>query len=64
MENWIDFLRKGCSPEEIKRTLKNHRREARPAKLMKELQILTEAGFKDIDVVCKWYYFSVYGGVK
>ncbi|HNX80519.1 MAG TPA: methyltransferase domain-containing protein [Candidatus Omnitrophota bacterium] len=64
IEKWINFLRKGCSPSEIKRTLRNHKREDRPAVLMNELQMLAGAGFKDIDVVCKWYYFSVYGGVK
>jgi len=31
---------------------------------MKELETLAKAGFKDIDVIYKWYYFSVYGGAK
>ncbi|MDD5042338.1 MAG: methyltransferase domain-containing protein [Candidatus Omnitrophica bacterium] len=64
MEKWLEFLRKGCSPAEIKRMLNNHKREDRPASLMKEMQTLAKAGFKDIDVIYKWYYFSVYGGVK
>jgi tRNA (cmo5U34)-methyltransferase len=64
IEKWVDFLRKGCSPAEIKRTLRNHKREDRPAALMEELGTLAKAGFRDIDVVYKRYYFSVYGGVK
>jgi tRNA (cmo5U34)-methyltransferase len=64
MEKWLEFLRQGCSAAEIRRTLKNHKREDRPAILMKELETLAKAGFKDIDVIYKWYYFSVYGGVK
>ncbi|MDD5129163.1 MAG: methyltransferase domain-containing protein [Candidatus Omnitrophica bacterium] len=64
MEDWLKFLRKGCSSAEIRRTLKNHKREDRPANLMNELELFRAAGFRNIDVVCKWYYFSVYGGVK
>ncbi len=64
MTKWMEFLRSGCTPSEIKRIRKNHKREDRPAKLMDELKSLALAGFKDIDVLCKWYYFSVYGGIK
>jgi tRNA (cmo5U34)-methyltransferase len=64
IEKWIAFMRKGCSPSEIKRTLKNYKAEDRPAKLMDELKLLAEAGFKGIDVIRKWYCFSVYGGIK
>jgi tRNA (cmo5U34)-methyltransferase len=64
IEKWVEFLHKGCSRGEIKKTLKNHKREDRPALLMDELKALGRAGFKDIDVVYKRYYFSVYGGVK
>ncbi len=63
-EKWINFMRKQCTPAEIRRTLKNHRREDRPAVLMKELAELSRAGFRELDVVYKWYGFSVYGGVK
>ncbi len=62
--DWVKFLRQGCSASEVRRLLKNHTKEDRPASLMRELESLGAAGFKDIDVICKWYYFCVYGGVK
>jgi hypothetical protein len=38
----MEFLRSGCTPSEIKRIRKNHKRD-RPAKLMDELKSLALA---------------------
>ncbi|HOW28230.1 MAG TPA: methyltransferase domain-containing protein [Elusimicrobiota bacterium] len=64
MRNWIDFLKKSLTPGQIRKTLQNHRREDRPCRLMTELDFLREAGFRDVDVLWKNYYFAVYGGVR
>lgn len=64
VERWKRFMRQNLSPGQIAATLKKHRREDMPCKLMDELAMLRRAGFKDIDVVWKQHYFCIYGGVK
>ncbi|MDD3088699.1 MAG: class I SAM-dependent methyltransferase [Candidatus Omnitrophica bacterium] len=64
LEEWKKFMSSTLSPEDIEKTIRNYREEDRPFTLMKELGWLNEAGFKDVDVICKFYNGAVYGGVK
>jgi len=64
VEEWKNFMRKNLSSAQIAATLARHKREDRPAQLLFELDILREAGFKNVDVIWKHYNFAVYGGEK
>lgn len=65
LEKWKSFMQKTVSEEEIeKKWLPKYREEDRPAKLMDQLNWLNKLGLADVDVVWKYYNFSVYGGRK
>lgn len=64
LEEWKRYMRKNLSAKDIDDTLRKYREEDRPFALMTELKWLGEAGFKEIDVICKFYNGAVYGGVK
>jgi len=63
-EKWKKFMRKNLSPLEVSNMIARHEHEDRPAELMFELDLLRETGFKNVDVVWKYYNFAVYGGEK
>ena len=65
IEKWKSFMKRTVSEEEIEnKWLPKYREEDRPAKLMDQLSWLNKLGFADVDVVWKYYNFSVYGGYK
>ena len=65
MNRWIDYMNKSVPMDEIQqRWLPAHKTEDRPSILMKQLKWLDEIGFENVDVIWKYYNFSVYGGVK
>jgi tRNA (cmo5U34)-methyltransferase len=65
MNKWIEFMRKNCSIEEIEQKwLPKYREEDSPTTLVNHLNWLKEIGFKDIDVIWKYYNYSVYGGKR
>lgn len=65
MNRWIDYMNRNVSMEDIKqRWLPAHKAEDRPSRLMDQLEWLEEIGFESIDVIWKYYNFSVYGGIK
>lgn len=64
LNKWREFMHKNLSPARIAETLRNHEQEDRPSPLMSELKMIGEAGFTDVDVIWKNYYFAVYGGRK
>ncbi|MFA5394346.1 MAG: methyltransferase domain-containing protein [Candidatus Ratteibacteria bacterium] len=64
LEEWKRYMGERLSPEDIEETVRKYRREDRPFALMDELKWLEEAGFKDVDVICKFYNGAVYGGIK
>ena len=65
MNRWIDYMSKSVPMDEIKqRWLPAHKREDRPSKLIDQLKWLDEIGFKNVDVIWKYFNFSVYGGIK
>lgn len=63
MDRWVEFMLKSHSQEEIEMIwLPRHRKEDFPSPLRSHIQWLEEAGFKNVDVVWKYYMFGVYGG--
>ena len=62
---WKEFMLKSVPEEEIEnKWMVTYRTEDRPAKLSDHLKWLAEAGFRDVDVIWKYYQGAVYGGVK
>jgi tRNA (cmo5U34)-methyltransferase len=65
MEKWRDFMKKHVTEEEINnRWLPQYQKEDRPAKLINQIAWLNHLGFLEVDVIWKYYNFSVYGGRK
>lgn len=65
MQKWTEYMNRAVPMAEIEnKWLATYREEDRPARLMNQLEWLTEIGFKDVDVLWKYYNFAVYGGVK
>jgi tRNA (cmo5U34)-methyltransferase len=64
MKKWGDFQSQHCSLDEIAEREKRYCEEDRPFVLMDEIEWLRDAGFREIDVIWKYYHFAVYGGQK
>ena len=65
MNRWIDYMNRSVSTEEIlNKWIPSYKAEDRPSKLIDQLKWLDEIGFKTVDVIWKYYNFSVYGGIK
>jgi|Deesub1362A_J573_1020465.scaffolds.fasta_scaffold06834_3 tRNA (cmo5U34)-methyltransferase len=62
---WKEFMRQNISLEEVEnKWIPMSEEEDRPAKLIDQLNWLTEIGFTNVDVIWKYYNFAVYGGLK
>lgn len=65
MEKWREYMRLQVSEEEIEQKwIPQHYEEDHPASLMSQLAWLQNMGFAEVDVIWKYYNFSVYGGCK
>jgi tRNA (cmo5U34)-methyltransferase len=65
MEKWREYMSLQVSVEEIEQKwMPQHYDEDHPASLMSQLAWLQDMGFEEVDVVWKYYNFSVYGGRK
>ncbi|HNR25856.1 MAG TPA: methyltransferase type 12, partial [Methanobacteriaceae archaeon] len=65
LEKWRKFMLQYHSPKEVEAVwLARHHQEDHPQPLTDHLDWLKEAGFQDLDVVWKHYYFGVYGARK
>jgi tRNA (cmo5U34)-methyltransferase len=65
LKKWKEFMFQYHSPEEVESVwLARHDQEDNTQPLADHLDWLKEAGFRDLDVVWKHYYFGVYGGSK
>jgi tRNA (cmo5U34)-methyltransferase len=65
MAKWKAFMEKTVPTGEIENTwIAKYKSEDRPVLLMHHLDWLKEIGFKNIDVVWKYYNYCVYGGYK
>lgn len=65
IEKWVVYMSRSVDIQEInEKWLSNYYAEDRLISLMNHLEMSKNAGFKDIDVVWKYYGFSVYKGGK
>jgi tRNA (cmo5U34)-methyltransferase len=65
IDKWVDFILETHTQEEVEKIwLPKHREEDSPSPLRSHIQWMEEAGFRDVDVMWKHYYFGVYGGKK
>jgi tRNA (cmo5U34)-methyltransferase len=65
MNRWIEYMNKTYPKDQIYNNwIRKYHTEDRPAKLMDQLKWLEEIGFKSVDVIWKYYNFSVYCGSK
>lgn len=65
MNRWIEFMKKSIPEDEIfYKWIPKYKAEDRPAKLIDQLKWLQDIGFKSVDVIWKYYNFSVFGGFK
>jgi tRNA (cmo5U34)-methyltransferase len=63
--HWKRFMQRAVSDEEIEgKWMRIYHEEDSPAGLTDHLRWLEETGFRDIDVIWKYYNFAVYGGVR
>lgn len=63
MEKWKGFMMRHVPEDEIEnKWLPQYREEDRPARLMDHIAWLSEIGFLEVDVIWKYYNFSVYCG--
>ena len=65
MDMWKNYMIKNLPLDEIEeKWLPTHYEEDFPAPLMDQLDWLRKIGFKEVDVVWKYYQGAVYGGLK
>lgn len=65
MQRWVQYMNKSVSINEItNKWMPAYETEDHPAILADQLDWLKEIGYKSIDVIWKYYNFSVYGGIK
>jgi tRNA (cmo5U34)-methyltransferase len=65
IDMWKNYMKKNLPLDEIEeKWLPTHYEEDYPAPLMDQLDWLRKIGFKDVDVVWKYYQGAVYGGFK
>ncbi|MBN1183206.1 MAG: class I SAM-dependent methyltransferase [Bacteroidales bacterium] len=65
INRWIEYINKTLPMDEIlNKWIPSHKSEDNPAKLIDQLKWLEMIGFKSVDVIWKYYNFSVYGGIK
>ena len=65
LEKWKEFMNLRVSMEEIEeKWIPTAEEEDNPSKLVDQLKWLHDIGFKDVDVIWKYYGGAVYGGFK
>jgi tRNA (cmo5U34)-methyltransferase len=65
VEKWTSYMTANVGEAEVRGVwLPRYRAEDRPARLADQLHWLEAIGFRDVDVVWKWFNFAVYGGTK
>lgn len=65
MQRWKAFMQRQISKDEVENVwLRKYSDEDRPAQLVEQLNWLSDIGYRNVDVLWKYYNFAVYGGVK
>lgn len=65
VDKWKEFMSLSVSMKEIEeKWIPAAKEEDHPAKLIGHIDWLREIGFKDVEVIWKYYHLAVYGGYK
>jgi len=64
MKKWEEFLSQYLSESEVNKNFERYYVEDSPESIVNHLKWLEEAGFRDVDVIRKYYNFALYGGMK
>ncbi len=65
MDKWKTFMKaNGLAVHKTNDMIKRHEREDRPVVFKDEIAIMHQVGFKNIDIVLKYYNFALYGAIK
>ena len=64
MKKWAEFLSQNLSEDRVDKNIERYYEEDSPESIMNHLKWLEEAGFRDVDVIRKYYNFGLYGGIK
>ncbi len=65
IDKWKEFMAKSIPGDEIEYTwMAKHHKEDRPEILLDQISWLEDIGFRELDIVWKYYNFAVYGGTK
>ncbi len=65
ISKWKEFMLKRVTSDEIEnKWIPKYKDEDHPAILLDQLNWLKEIGFKEVDVIWKYYNFAVYGGYR
>ncbi|MHA1269985.1 MAG: class I SAM-dependent methyltransferase [Candidatus Helarchaeota archaeon] len=65
IRKWVEYMSRSFSREHIEsEIIEVHRNEDSPAKLADHIRWLENVGFKNVDIIWKYYNLAVYGGYK
>lgn len=65
LSRWARHMKKNIPEKEVEeKWIPAHKDGDMPAKLSDQIMWLKKAGFKNIDIVWKYYNFTVFGGIK
>jgi tRNA (cmo5U34)-methyltransferase len=65
MNRWVEYMNRTYPKDQIyDNWIQKYNTEDRPAKLIDQIKWLEDIGFKSVDVIWKYYNFSVYCGNK
>ncbi len=65
INKWKEFMYNSCSEEDVNQIwLRKYKEEDSPAEQIKHLKWLEDLGYQEVDVIVKYYNYSVYGGRK
>lgn len=65
MQRWKEFMQRQISEDEVENIwLRKYSEEDRPAQLVQQLTWLSDIGYRNVDVLWKYYNFAVYGGTR
>ena len=65
ISKWKEFMAISLPSQEIEEIwMAKHHKEDRPEILLDQISWLEDIGFREIDIVWKYYNFAVYGGTK
>lgn len=65
LKKWKEFMLLNLKKETIDdEVFKNYKEKDHPSKTLDEIDWLIQIGFKDVDIIWKYYNFAVYFGMK